>query len=124
MSTPPRLVIVCPYGRGRDGRECSRREQTTRSPNLSHRQRSPPESRPQTALRRRAAPELAEPTGPYQQGELTIGCTQRTVTLAGRPVELTDVEYRLLAQLSANAGRLLTHNQPPPPLELELPWFG
>ena len=30
---------------------------------------------------------------------------------AGRPVELTATEYRLLFELSVNAGRVLTHNQ-------------
>ena len=31
------------------------------------------------------------------------------MTLAGRPVELTAIEYRTLAELSANAGRVLTY---------------
>ena len=29
--------------------------------------------------------------------------------MAGNPVELTDIEYRMLVELSANAGRALTH---------------
>ena len=29
--------------------------------------------------------------------------------MAGNPVELTDIEYRLLVELSVNAGRALTH---------------
>ena len=31
--------------------------------------------------------------------------------VAGSPVDLTDIEYRMLAELSANAGRILTHEQ-------------
>ena len=50
-------------------------------------------ARIRAALRRRAAPELA----------------QRRVTVAGRPVELTAIEYRMLVELSVNAGRPLTH---------------
>ena len=34
---------------------------------------------------------------------------QRKVTLAGRPAELTVIEYRMLVELSANAGWALTH---------------
>ena len=29
--------------------------------------------------------------------------------MAGRPVALTDIEYRMLVELSVNAGRALTH---------------
>ena len=31
--------------------------------------------------------------------------------MGGNPVELTDIEYRLLVELSANAGRALTHER-------------
>lgn len=31
------------------------------------------------------------------------------MTFAGSPVRLTAIEFRLLAELSANAGRVLTH---------------
>ena len=34
---------------------------------------------------------------------------ERRVTLAGRPVRLTDMEYRVLAELAANAGRVVNH---------------
>ena len=66
-------------------------------------------ARVQTALRRRAAPELTEPSEPYRLGELTIDYAGRRVHLAGRPVRLTDIEYRLLVELSVNAGQVLTH---------------
>ena len=58
------------------------------------------------ALRRRVT---AEPSGPYVLGDLTIDYVQRTVTLAGRRVPMTPTEYGMLAELSAHAGRVLTH---------------
>ena len=40
------------------------------------------------------------------------GQLRRTPGLScGRPVQLTDIEYRLLCELTANAGRVLTHDQ-------------
>ena len=66
-------------------------------------------ARIRAALRKRAAPELAQPSEPYVRGDLTVDYARRRVTVAGRPVELTDIEYRLLVELSVNAGRALTH---------------
>ena len=66
-------------------------------------------ARIRTALRRREAPEPAEPQEPYRSGELTIDYAGQTVFLGGRPVHLTSVEYRLLFELSVNAGRILGH---------------
>ena len=63
-------------------------------------------ARIRAALRRRAA---AEPTEPYVLGDLTIDYAARRVTLAGEPLHLTATEYGLLAELSANAGRVLTY---------------
>ena len=60
-------------------------------------------ARIRAALRKRAASE------PYVLGDLTIDCAERRVTLGGRPLPLIATEYRLLAELSANAGRLLTY---------------
>ena len=59
-----------------------------------------------SALRRR---EVSEPSEPYVLGDLAIDYSTRTVTLAGRPVQLTAMEYRMLAELSANAGRALPY---------------
>ena len=58
------------------------------------------------ALRRRVAP---EPSAPYVRGALAIDYAQRRVTLAGHRVQLTPTEYGLLAELSAHAGRVLSH---------------
>ena len=66
-------------------------------------------ARIRAALRKRVAPELAEPSRPYVRGDLTIEYPQRRVTVAGRTVALTIIEYRMLVELSANAGRPLTH---------------
>ena len=68
-------------------------------------------ARVRAALRKRAAPELAEPARPYVRGKLTVDYSQRRVTLAGSPVALTVIEYRMLVELSANAGRALTHQR-------------
>ena len=43
------------------------------------------------------------------RGDLTVDYAQRRVTVAGRTVALTAIEYRMLVELSANAGRPLTH---------------
>ena len=40
-----------------------------------------------------------------------IDYAERRVTLAGQPVQLTATEYGLLADLSVNAGRVLSHDQ-------------
>ena len=66
-------------------------------------------ARIRAALRRRAAPELAQPAEPYVRGDLTVDYPQRRVTVAGRTVALTVIEYRMLVELSVNAGRPLTH---------------
>ncbi len=69
-------------------------------------------ARIQAALRRQS--ELSGQdviTVPYLVGDLAIDHAQRRVTLGSRPIELTDTEYRLLAELAANAGRILTHQQ-------------
>ncbi len=64
-------------------------------------------ARIRAALRRAAG----EPSEPYVLGDLTIDHAARRVTLAGRPLHLTATEYGLLAELSANGGRVLTHQQ-------------
>jgi two-component system KDP operon response regulator KdpE len=44
-------------------------------------------------------------------GELEIDTEQRKVQMAGRPVVLTPIEYALLAELAADAGRVITIRQ-------------
>ena len=64
-------------------------------------------ARIRAALGRRVAP---EPSEPYAVNGLVIDYAERRVTLAGRPVQLVAMEYRFLAELSANAGRVLTYD--------------
>ena len=68
-------------------------------------------ARIKAALRKREAPEWAEPSEPYVFGDLAIDYAERRVTLAGRPVQLTAIEYGLLFELSVNAGRVLTYDR-------------
>ena len=68
-------------------------------------------ARIKAALRKREAPEWADPSEPYVFGELAIDYAERRVTLAGRPVQLTAIEYGLLFELSANAGRVMTYDR-------------
>ena len=68
-------------------------------------------ARIKAALRKREAPEWAEPSEPFVLGDLTIDYAERRVTLAGRPVQLTAIEYGLLFELSVNAGRVLTYDR-------------
>ena len=67
-------------------------------------------ARIQTVLRRRAVPATAEPAEPFVSGELTIDYGERRVSLSGRSIALTDKEYRLLCELSVNAGRVMSHD--------------
>ena len=65
-------------------------------------------ARIRSALRRRT---VNEPPELYVLGDLTIAYAERRVTLAGRTIHLTPTEYRLLTELSANAGQLLTYQR-------------
>ena len=47
----------------------------------------------------------------FSFGDVEVNLAARIVTKAGREVHLTPIEYRLLAMLVANAGRVLTHPQ-------------
>ena len=63
-------------------------------------------ARIRAALRNRAA---SEPSEPFQLGDLVIDYAERSVTIAGMPVQLTAIEYRMLVELSVNAGRVSTY---------------
>lgn len=47
----------------------------------------------------------------FSSGTLVIDTDSRRVTKAGKIIELTPTEYRLLATLAENAGRVLSHEQ-------------
>ena len=51
-----------------------------------------------------------EKTPVFVNGDLTINYASRQVTLGGKEVRLTAIEYRLLTLLSGNAGKVLTHS--------------
>ena len=68
-------------------------------------------ARIRAALRRRASPTQTESPEPFVLGGLTIDYAERVVTVAGRRVQLTATEYKLLFELSAAAGRVLTYEQ-------------
>ena len=67
-------------------------------------------ARIRSALRRQISPQLAQPVDSFVLGDLTINYAERVVTIAGQAVKLTNTEYRLLSELSINAGRVCTHN--------------
>ena len=46
----------------------------------------------------------------FTNGDLSIDYTSRQVTLAGKEVRLTAIEYRLLTLLCASVGKVLTHS--------------
>jgi two-component system KDP operon response regulator KdpE len=68
-------------------------------------------ARIRATLRRRAGPDLTGLLEPYVLRDLSVNYAERRVTLAGHPVRLTPTEYQLLAELSVNAGVVLTHDQ-------------
>ena len=68
-------------------------------------------ARIETALRKGTGSDTPEEREPYRTGGLTIDYSNRHVTVAGRPVHLTATEYKVLFELSTNAGRVLTHEQ-------------
>ncbi len=63
-------------------------------------------ARVKAALRKRSSTQAS-----YIFDELAIDFAERSVSVAGRIVDLTPTEYRLLVELSANPGVALTHDQ-------------
>lgn len=61
------------------------------------------------ALLRRRQRNTAEPQATLLFGNYTIDCVNRVVTRQGEAIHLSQIEYRLLAFLAANPGRVLTH---------------
>ena len=63
------------------------------------------------ALNRKEVYGRTQTLEPYVHGDIEINYAERGVTVAGRPVYLTATEYRLVFELSINAGRVLSHEQ-------------
>ena len=68
-------------------------------------------ARIRAALHKRSVYRQAQAVEPFRLGDLVINYLERTVTVAGRPVALTPTQFKLLAELSSNAGRVLTHDE-------------
>lgn len=47
----------------------------------------------------------------YAVGEMVVDFARRRVTVTGRDVHLTPIEYRLLVALARHAGKVVTHRQ-------------
>ncbi len=58
---------------------------------------------------RRKRPAGDEESSLFKFGDVVVDHVARTVTRDGSAVHLTPIEYRLLGQLTANVGRVLTH---------------
>jgi two-component system KDP operon response regulator KdpE len=66
-------------------------------------------ARIRAAIRRSAASSPGAEAAVLEVGPLRIDQARREVTFDGREVRLTPIEFRLLALLAANAGKVLTH---------------
>jgi len=60
------------------------------------------------ALRRRVVKSMEQATPEIRFGDVVLDLARREVTRAGAAVHLTPIEFRLLALLARNAGRVLT----------------
>ncbi len=67
-------------------------------------------ARIKAALRKRSAPPLEERTEPFEQGQLRIHYPERHVYLGGQQLTLTASEFAVLAELSTQAGRVVSHD--------------
>ena len=63
------------------------------------------------AVLRRTNSDVAEESRTFAYGELQIDFGRRLVTLAGREVHLTPIEYGLLRYMALRPARVLTHRQ-------------
>ena len=68
-------------------------------------------ARVSVALRRPLTPSPAEPPAPFVLGDMILDYAVRSVSVAGKAVNLTPIEYGLLCELSVNAGLVLTYDQ-------------
>jgi two-component system KDP operon response regulator KdpE len=68
-------------------------------------------ARIRVALRHRALQQSGQAEPVFAIDELRVDLARRQVFLAEREVHLTPIEYRLLAVLIRNAGKVVTHSQ-------------
>ena len=67
-------------------------------------------ARVKAVLRRTIMPQFKENTEPFQSGKLRIDFDAREVSLGGKKITLTPIEYNLLQQLAKNAGHIMPHH--------------
>src|SRR5688572_7223311 len=68
-------------------------------------------SRVKAVLRRAQSLPPVSGAGHFHAGDITIDYATHSVTLREEPVKLTPIEYKLLYQLTRNAGKVLLHDQ-------------
>jgi DNA-binding response OmpR family regulator len=68
-------------------------------------------SRVKAVLRRSQTAEKSSHQSSYQNGSLVVDFSKQVATLDGKSVKLTALEYKILAYLTLNAGRIITPNQ-------------
>jgi two-component system KDP operon response regulator KdpE len=68
-------------------------------------------SRVRAVLRRAQSLPPVSGAGHFEAGDIKIDYATHEVTLGGEPVKLTPIEYKLLYQLTRNAGKVLLHDQ-------------
>jgi DNA-binding response OmpR family regulator len=67
-------------------------------------------ARVHACLRRAASRDPSQRPATIVSGEVTIDLARHRVTISGEPVELTPTEFRLLAYLARNRGRVVLHH--------------
>jgi len=68
-------------------------------------------ARIRVALRHGSLPGERAVVGVYEADQLRIDLSARAVQRSGQEIHLTPTEYKLLATLTRNAGRVITHRQ-------------
>ena len=68
-------------------------------------------ARVEASLRKRQTAGAASRRQPYRLGDLSVNFADRAVAVSDSPVNLSATEYKLLFELSVNAGRAMTHDQ-------------
>ncbi len=68
-------------------------------------------ARIRAVLRRMQSPAPLAGGGLFHSGPLLVNYASHEVSLRGKPVKLTPIEYKLLYQLTRNAGQVLLHDQ-------------
>jgi DNA-binding response OmpR family regulator len=67
-------------------------------------------ARVKSVLRRSQVIEVQTAEPNFSSGDLEIDFAKRSVTIAGNPINLTPIEYKLLKEFVLNRGKALTHS--------------